>query len=65
MSKLISLVLLVAGIVLLVWGISATESFSSDLSRLFNGTPTDKALWLLLGGVVAILAGLPGLRSRK
>jgi divalent metal cation (Fe/Co/Zn/Cd) transporter len=61
MNKAVSLVILVAGIVLVVFGVAATESFSSDISRFFTGTPTDKAIWMLIGGVVAIIIGLVGL----
>ncbi len=66
MSKIISLALLVGGIVLIVVGISATNSFGSDVSRFFTGSPTDKAIWMLIGGIVAALAGLTMLwRSPK
>jgi divalent metal cation (Fe/Co/Zn/Cd) transporter len=61
MNKAVSLVILVAGIVLVVFGVAATESFSSDISRFFTGTPTDKAIWMLIGGIVAIIIGLAGL----
>ena len=60
MNKIISLALLVGGIVLMVVGINATNSFSSDVSRFFTGSPTDKAVWMLLGGVVAAVTGLAG-----
>ena len=33
-----------AGIVLIVLGITATSSFSSDVSRFFTGSPTDEAV---------------------
>ena len=66
MNKGISVALLVVGIMLIVWGISASESFSSDVSRLFTGSPTDKAVWLLVTGIVAAIFGLFGLlRSPK
>jgi len=39
----------------------ASESIGSDLSRMFTGWPTDKAVWLLLGGVITALGGLIGL----
>jgi len=58
MNKIISLALLVGGIVLMVVGINATNSFSSDVSRFFTGSPTDKAVWMLIGGIVAALVGL-------
>jgi hypothetical protein len=58
MNKLLSLVLLAGGIVLIVIGVNATNSFSSDVSRFFTGSPTDKAVWMLIGGIVAALVGL-------
>lgn len=61
MNKGISVALLVIGIVLIVWGFSALESFSSDMSRMFTGSPSDKALWLLVPGIVAAIVGLFGL----
>jgi divalent metal cation (Fe/Co/Zn/Cd) transporter len=61
MNKAVSLVILVAGIVLVVFGVAATESFSSDISRFFTGTPTDKAIWMLIGGIVVTIIGLAGL----
>ena len=60
MNKLISLALLVGGVVLIISGISATNSFTSDVSRFFTGSPTDKAIWMLIGGIVAGLIGLFG-----
>jgi len=66
MNKLISLALLAGGIVLIVMGVNASSSFSSDVSRFFTGSPTDKAVWMVIGGVVASLAGLAMLwRSPK
>jgi len=66
MNKLVSLALLVGGVVLIVIGINATNSFSSDVSRFFTGSPTDKAIWMLIGGILAALIGLTGtLRSSK
>ncbi len=61
MNKIVSLALLVGGIVLIVFGISASDSLGSDLSRFFTGSPTDKAIWLLLGGLVAAIIGAGGL----
>ena len=66
MSKIISLTLLVGGIALIIIGFNATNSFNSDVSRFFTGSPTDKAVWMLLGGSAAALAGLTMLwRSPK
>jgi uncharacterized membrane protein YidH (DUF202 family) len=66
MNKIVSLALLVGGVVLMVIGINATNSFSSDVSRFFTGSPTDKAVWMLIGGIVAAVIGLVGtLRGSK
>ena len=61
MNKSIPVVLLVAGVILLVFGFNAYHSASSDVSRFFTGAPTDKALWLLIGGVVVGIIGFSGL----
>ena len=58
MNKIVSLTLLVGGAVLVVMGINATNSFNSDVSRFFTGSPTDKAVWMLIGGIVATIVGL-------
>ena len=66
MNRIASLSLLIGGIVLMVIGINATNSFSSDVSRFFTGSPTDKAVWMLIGGCVATVIGLTGmLRGSK
>jgi hypothetical protein len=61
MYKVLSIALLAVGILLIVWGVRAGDSFSSDVSRFFTGSPTDKTVWMLIGGSVACLAGLSGL----
>ena len=61
MNKLISIALLVAGIVLIVYGVSASNSVGSGVSRMFTGAPTDRTLWFLIGGGVAAAVGLAGL----
>jgi hypothetical protein len=58
MNRIISIAILVGGVVLMIIGINATKSFSSDVSRFFTGSPTDKAVWMLIGGIVATIVGL-------
>jgi hypothetical protein len=66
MNKALSVGLLAAGIVLIVLGVQAMNSFGSDVSRFFTGSPTDKSVWMLIGGIVAAGAGLMTMRgSRK
>jgi uncharacterized membrane protein YidH (DUF202 family) len=61
MNRSISLVLLAGGIVLLILGINAYDSTSSDISRFFTGAATDKSTWMLLGGAVVTILGIVGL----
>jgi hypothetical protein len=61
MNKLVSIVLLVGGILLIIYGINATNSIGSGFSKLFTGSPTDKSIWLLVGGILAAALGAGGL----
>jgi len=61
MNKVISLVFLAGGVLLVIFGISASKSLGSDISRFFTGSPTDKAIWMLIGGVVLSIVGFAGL----
>ena len=61
MNKPISLALLIGGIILIIYGVSANDSTASGFSRFFTGNPTDKTMWLLIGGAVATAVGAVGL----
>jgi hypothetical protein len=56
-QRFAGIAVLVVGIVLIVWGANASQSLSSDISRLFTGSVTDKAIYLVVGGTVALIAG--------
>jgi hypothetical protein len=64
MNKAISLAILAGGILLAAFGIAAVNSTGSDISRFFTGAPTDRAMWMLVGGLVASVIGLAGLLRR-
>ena len=57
MSKGIGIALLVVGIALITYGFDASDSVSSDVSRTFTGAPTNKTMWLLLGGTASAIVG--------
>jgi hypothetical protein len=61
MTKAISIALIVAGVMLLYFGGQSFHSLSNDFSRFFTGSPTNKTIWLIAGGMAAMLAGLIGL----
>ena len=63
MIKIVALALLAGGVLLTVFGIDAMNSSSSDVSRFFTGAPTDRAIWLLVGGIAMIVAGVGGMMS--
>ena len=65
MNRILSIVLLVVGIVLLVMGINAADSVSSEISEAVQGTPSDRSIWLIVGGIVAALIGALGLIRRR
>jgi divalent metal cation (Fe/Co/Zn/Cd) transporter len=64
MNKAFSLALLVGGLVLMIIGINAMSSFSSDVSKFFTGSPTDKAVWMLIAGLAAAVIGLTTMSFR-
>ena len=57
MNKALGIALLAVGVALVIFGINASDSFSSDVSRFFTGNPTDKSMWLLVGGIGAAVLG--------
>ena len=61
MNKLVSLALFVGGIALIIYGINTSNSVSSDFSRFFTNSPTNKTIWLLIGGGVVAAIGANGL----
>jgi hypothetical protein len=58
MNKGLPIILIAVGMALLFYGMRASNSFSSGYSRLFTGSPTDRTLWLVIGGVAAGVAGV-------
>jgi hypothetical protein len=61
MNKPVSLALLVIGIILIISGVAASDSAASGISRFFTGNPTDKTMWLMIGGITAAIVGAAGL----
>lgn len=61
MNRPLSIALFVVGCVLIIYGISASNSFSSEVSRTFTGSPTTRTMWLLIGGIAAAILGIGGM----
>lgn len=58
MQRIIGAALLAGGIVLLVFGSQAKNSFASQAKQTFTGTPTNETTWYLVGGAVCAAAGV-------
>ncbi len=56
--NILGLAVFALGIVLLILGFNVSQSFGSDVSRFFTGNPTDRTLWLIIGGAAAVIVGL-------
>ncbi|MFO1446969.1 MAG: DUF3185 family protein [Opitutaceae bacterium] len=61
MKSFPSLPIFIVGVVLLGFGIQASDSITSTFSRAFTGEPTDKSLWLIALGLLAMVSGGIGL----
>lgn len=60
MNLAISIAILAGGIALFFFGLNVSHSTSSTISKFFTGSPTDKAMWMMIGGIMAIIIGLVG-----
>jgi hypothetical protein len=61
MKKIVYLALIITGAVLIIYGFGASDSIGSSFSRLFTGNPTDRTIWLLVGGIITAGIGIAGL----
>jgi multisubunit Na+/H+ antiporter MnhB subunit len=58
MYNIAGLAIFAIGVVLLIFGFNESQSFASDVSRFFSGNPTDRAIWMIVGGAAAVVTGL-------
>lgn len=65
MRKIISVVLLVGGILLLYFGYDEYHSLGSELDQVFGGAGSNQAIWMMVGGAAAGIAGIVGLLREK
>ncbi len=61
MNKPVSIALLIVGVILVIYGISAGDSVASEVSEAVTGAPTNRTIWFLVLGIIAGLVGLFGL----
>ncbi len=66
MNKLVLIALLIVGVLLIGFGLNSADSISSEFSEFFTGSPTNEAIWMLIGGIILLVIGAGGLlRSRR
>ena len=58
MNKMTGIICLAAGIVLLAWGHNVAEAVNSQVKNIFTGEPTDKAMYLYIGGGILCAFGI-------
>ncbi len=56
--KIIGLCILVAGIILLVFGFNQTQSLSGEVGEAITGKYSDETMLYLILGAVGVIAGL-------
>lgn len=63
----LAIAFLVVGVILLAYGLSAGDSFASNVKEAFTGTPTDRSIWLVVSGALLAVVGGSTLfvRARK
>jgi hypothetical protein len=57
-GKLIGIGLLVLGLILLYFGFNATNSPAEELGEMFTGKYSNETMTYLIGGGIAVAAGL-------
>jgi uncharacterized membrane protein YidH (DUF202 family) len=62
--KMISSALLIVGILLLFFGYQEYQSIGSEVEEFFTGSPSSNAVWFLVGGAAAAIAGIVGLSKK-
>jgi hypothetical protein len=56
-QRILGVVLLAVGVVLLLFGLNATDSLTEEVKEGLTGKYTDKTTWYILGGVALTLVG--------
>jgi len=57
-QRIAGIILLVAGIILFVVGMNASDSLADRWSNFFTGHFTDTTVWYMVGGIAAAVVGL-------
>ena len=58
MQKVTGIIFIAIGIFLLLWGRKIADSVGSQVQQVFTGAPTDRAMYLYIGGIVLVILGI-------
>jgi hypothetical protein len=58
MHRAVGLAFVAVAVLLIILGINASQGLTSRFSETFSGTPSNRALWLLIGGAASGVVGL-------
>lgn len=64
MNRILAIALIVIGAVLLYFGYQSSQGLDDQLSETLTGNFTDETILYLIGGAVALVAGLFMLRKK-
>jgi hypothetical protein len=65
MRTLMGAVMVALGVLLVIFGLDATECLTHRISQVFHTLPGAKAIYFLAGGVLVILVGMTLAYSRR
>lgn len=57
-NKLIAIILLALGAFLLYMGYQSSQGLDDQVSEALTGNFTDETIWYLIGGGIAVIAGI-------
>ena len=57
-TRILGILLLVAGVVLIIIGVVASRSLADNVSTIFRGRLTEHTLWYIIGGIASAVVGL-------
>ena len=57
-TRIISIILLVVGAGLLIWGYQQSGSLESEVSKTFSGSAPEGVMWHYIAGSASLIAGL-------
>ncbi|MCD8482384.1 MAG: DUF3185 family protein [Verrucomicrobia bacterium] len=58
MRRIVGIGILIAGVILAYYGFQESESIAGQAEEVITGSPSDRSMGMIIGGVVLAAAGL-------